>query len=49
MMYFAQEAGRTGGEIRHTEIRNGASVQNGDQGENSAENANSESGEEDED
>ncbi len=26
-MYFAQEAGRTGGEIRHTEIRHSASVQ----------------------
>ena len=31
-LYFAQEAGRTGGEIRHTEIRSGASIQNG--GEN---------------
>lgn len=28
MMYFAQEAGRTGGEIRHTEIRNTTTVQN---------------------
>ncbi len=37
-LYFAQEAGRTGGEIRHTEIRSGATVQNGDQGENGGEN-----------
>lgn len=29
-LYFAQEAGRTGGEIRHTEIRSGATVQNGE-------------------
>ena len=36
-LYFAQEAGRTGGEIRHTEIRSGANIQNGDQ--NSSENA----------
>lgn len=36
-LYFAQEAGRTGGEIRHTEIRNGATVQNGDKGENGGE------------
>lgn len=28
MMYFAQEAGRTGGEIRHTEIRSSAANQN---------------------
>ena len=27
-LYFAQEAGRTGGEIRHTEIRSGADIQN---------------------
>ena len=27
-LYFAQEAGRTGGEIRHTEIRSGANIQN---------------------
>ena len=33
-IYFAQKAGNTGGEIRHTEIRNGATVQNGDQAEN---------------
>lgn len=26
-LYFAQEAGRTGGEIRHTEIRSGANIQ----------------------
>lgn len=30
-MYFAQEAGRTGGEIRHSEIRSGAAVQNNSQ------------------
>lgn len=35
-LYFAQEAGRTGGEIRHTEIRNGAAIQNA--GEQSSEN-----------
>ncbi len=29
LIYFAQEAGRTGGEIRHTEIRSGANIQNG--------------------
>ena len=46
-LYFAQEAGRTGGEIRHTEIRSGASVQNGHQGENSGENGKSKSGEDD--
>ncbi|MCW4452148.1 hypothetical protein OK344_07990 [Kaistella sp. BT6-1-3] len=34
-LYFAQEAGRTGGEIRHTEIRSGAAIQ--DAGENSGE------------
>lgn len=28
MMYFAQEAGRTGGEIRHTEIRSNSTNQN---------------------
>ena len=27
-LYFAQEAGRTGGEIRHTEIRSAANIQN---------------------
>lgn len=27
-LYFAQEAGRTGGESRHTEIRSGANIQN---------------------
>ena len=27
-LYFAQEAGRTGGEIRHTEIRSVAAIQN---------------------
>ena len=27
-LYFAQEDGRTGGEIRHTEIRSGADIQN---------------------
>ena len=37
-LYFAQEAGRTGGEIRHTEIRSGATFQNGDQGEKGGEN-----------
>lgn len=29
MMYFAQQAGRTGGEIRHTEIRSGSATANG--------------------
>ena len=37
-IYFAQKAGNTGGEIRHTEIRNGATVQNGDHDENGGEN-----------
>lgn len=27
-LYFAQEAGRTGGKIRHTEIRSAANIQN---------------------
>ena len=27
-LYFSQEAGRTGGEIRHTEIRSAANIQN---------------------
>ena len=31
-LYFAQEAGRTGGEIRHSEIRSGAKIQNGENG-----------------
>lgn len=31
-LYFAFEAGRTGGEIRHTEIRSGTTFQNGDNG-----------------
>ena len=46
-LYFAQEAGRTGGEIRHTEIRSGASVQNSDQGGNAGENGKTESDKED--
>lgn len=29
LLYFAQETGRTGGEIRHTEIRTAANVLNG--------------------
>lgn len=40
-LFFAQKTGSTGGEIRHTEIRNGATMQNG----NSLENNNNESGE----
>lgn len=32
-LYFAMEAGRTGGEIRHTEIRSGAVIKTGEQGE----------------
>lgn len=38
-LYFAVEAGRTGGEIRHTEICSGAVIQNGEQGQNGNENA----------
>jgi uncharacterized membrane protein len=30
-LFFAQKAGNTGGEIRHSEIRNGATVQNAEQ------------------
>lgn len=33
-LFFAQKAGNSGGEIRHTEIRSGATVQNADQGDN---------------
>ncbi|MGZ5188466.1 MAG: hypothetical protein ACXWB5_03390, partial [Kaistella sp.] len=34
-LFFAQKAGTTGGEIRHTEIRSGATIQNS--GENASE------------
>lgn len=46
-MFFAQKAGNTGGQIRHTEIRNGANVQNDDQNEKG--DKNSENHEKDED
>ena len=43
-LYFATEAGRTGGEIRHTEIRSGATIQNGN---NSGDSENTKNGESD--
>lgn len=50
-LFFAQKAGNSGGEIRHTEIRSGATLQNGEQGKNENENEdrNHENREEDED
>lgn len=36
-LFFAQKAGTTGGEIRHTEIRSGATVQNGNGNGNGSE------------
>ncbi|MBW8360899.1 MAG: hypothetical protein K0M56_01790 [Kaistella sp.] len=32
-LFFAQKAGNSGGEIRHTEIRSGASIQNSETGQ----------------
>lgn len=37
-LFFAQKAGSTGGEIRHTEIRSGAAVQNGNASEHGDDN-----------
>ena len=45
-LFFAQKAGVTGGEIRHTEIRSGATIQNN---EKSGENTNTTEEHEDED
>ena len=46
-LFFAQKAGNTGGEIRHSEIRSGASVQNAEKG--ASENEKGENTEEQED
>ncbi|MBU4537792.1 MAG: hypothetical protein L6264_09190 [Weeksellaceae bacterium] len=37
-LFFAQKAGTTGGEIRHTEIRSGAALQNGNASEHGDDN-----------
>ncbi|MBU8881907.1 hypothetical protein KSK37_02295 [Kaistella sp. DKR-2] len=37
-LFFAQKAGTTGGEIRHTEIRSGSAVQNGNTSEHGDDN-----------
>jgi hypothetical protein len=48
-MFFAKNAGTTGGEIRHSEIRSGATVQNAEQGASENEKGKNTEEQEDED